>query len=343
MDVCLVGTGGAAAAHARALQARKSLRLRAVCGSAENHVREFARQYAIPSAFCGLERMLEQVPCQLLVIASIPSRHLDQLVIASRWVRQFVVEKPVVRDAAEVAALRALADSRDLWVSVVYQNRLNQAYRAFEAHVRGREKEIVSVVLRYSGHRGSRYFDSHSSWRRSWFASGGGVLMQNGIHWINQLLPLFAHRYRVLDTKALFRHGVDTECLVSTTLLLGDGIPALFRFSRMHPSHRPQVEVVTRSEILRFDDVSFCVASASEGLAQDGSTPCACLSLDRMRSGQFGVESRGTYDDFYNALLSAGTSQSQRSGLFFEDGCADVKFIDRVYSSCPELEGARGR
>lgn len=315
MKVSMVGTGWAAADHASKLIGKPEIQLVAVCGSCPKHTADFAMKFSFGMWFNDFDDMLRAVTCDALIIASTPDAHLRQIQQAISSVDTLIVEKPLTTTYEEALIVRKTVADAGSSIAVVYQNRLNHSYAQLQQLFGASTAEVESLEIHYNGLRNMDYFRDHGAWRRSRKSAGGGVLIQNGIHWVNQILPLFNYEYSLERVQAQYREGVDTECYLAMDLHLGlGGVPATFTFSRMHPTSDPEVLIRTHSNEFRMTDLTLQRRSFSlTNDKEDFSGP------------------RGTTIDLFN-LLMEGRAKSTPLHLFLDDAICDLRFIRDTYA-----------
>lgn len=151
---------------------------------------------------------------------------------AIRAGKHVLVEKPAARTASELRTLLELARSQGIVAQVGFNHRSHRAFRQARSLVdEGRLGALMFVRARY-GHGGRPGYDRE--WRASWARSGGGELIDQGVHlvdlarWFLGDFPHvegFAHTYfwdmpvddnafltlRTSEGKAAFLHASCTE------------------------------------------------------------------------------------------------------------------------------------
>jgi predicted dehydrogenase len=119
-----------------------------------------------------------------LVIAATPHDELAEITLAAiRAGKHMLVEKPGARSAAELVPVAAEAERLGARVHVGFNHRYHRAFRkARELVDQGALGELMFVRARY-GHGGRVGY--HREWRADPAISGGGELIDQGMHLID--------------------------------------------------------------------------------------------------------------------------------------------------------------
>lgn len=217
----LLGAGSIAETHARALAGSGEAELVAVAGG--RGAEAFAARHG--AAF-------ESDPGALLtrgdldgVIVCTPSGARRDLVIAAAANGLHVlVEKPleVTTDRAE-AMIRA-CEAAGVTLGVVFQSRFAPDVAAAAEAVRsGALGTPVLGEIQVAWHRPPAYYAS-GAWRGTWALDGGGALMNQGVHAVDQLLWLMGDVAEVSAHATRRLHeGLEVEDTVVASLVFASG------------------------------------------------------------------------------------------------------------------------
>ena len=137
-------------------------------------------------AYETLEAFLADDSFDVVLVATPNNFHHDMVVAALEAGKNVVCEKPVAMSSAELLDMIAVAE-RTGKVFTVHQNRrwdadLDIVRRAVEEDVLG---ELFTVESRVHGQNGAMY-----GWR-AFKVAGGGMMLDWGVHQIDQLIYLF--------------------------------------------------------------------------------------------------------------------------------------------------------
>jgi UDP-N-acetyl-2-amino-2-deoxyglucuronate dehydrogenase len=324
--LCLIGTGGAAAMSASAVRGMRGARITAVSGAHDEHRQEFAARFGIPRHYRDTRQMLEQERPEAVIIASIPSQHWRDIVMSSDYCGILIVEKPLLTQPDSLPKLRELVARKDLSLSVVYQRRFDVAYgklKRWLPSVKGRIHRIDAVSVDY---RPPSYFAGVGAWRCGDESAGGGVLLQHGIHTINQLFSLFDYDYTLLHVNKTYDARIETEGAVTAHFLLRGNIPCSLYSSRLSPALANGITAFGDGFACATGPASFCVRQASSSAARSSRLGKWIGSLPRYAVG--------THARFLQEVLSRNGA-GKRHSLFLDDALRDLELIWEVYGWTP--------
>jgi predicted dehydrogenase len=152
---------------------------------------------------------------EAVVVATINSALAEVSAAAIRAGKHVLVEKPAGVSVSQLDALIALAQKRGVCVRIGFNHRFHPAFRkAWEIFSSGLMGELMFLRARY-GHGGRVGYDQE--WRANPKLSGGGELIDQGIHLIN-LAGWFLGEFTTVDGHAatfFWKMPVDDNAFVS--------------------------------------------------------------------------------------------------------------------------------
>jgi predicted dehydrogenase len=156
-----------------------------------------------------------------------------------------LVEKPLALSLADADAMIAACDTAGVRLGVLLQRRAEPLFRQVHQAIRAGdlgEVTMASVCMPY--HRPQAYYDQ-AAWRGTWEQDGGGVLMNQGIHFVDLLLWLLgADPVRISARAATLQRQIEVEDTVVATLEFpGGALATLSATSTAPPGFRQRVEV----------------------------------------------------------------------------------------------------
>nr|MBP7550399.1 Gfo/Idh/MocA family oxidoreductase [Gemmatimonadaceae bacterium] len=122
--IALVGCGRISQNHFDAISRIEGLELAAVCDTVEDRARAAAARWNVP-AHSSLERMLAEVTCEAVAIATPSGLHPQHGILAARAGKHVICEKPMAISLAGADELVRACDDAGVQLFVVKQNRLN--------------------------------------------------------------------------------------------------------------------------------------------------------------------------------------------------------------------------
>jgi len=144
---------------------------------------QLAQQYSDCVAWDGAEAMVRHPDIDIVILAT-PLDVTAQLIMqAVKLGKHVLVEKPAARNAAELETILELLPKTDVCVRVGFNHRYHPAIlKACEMARAGELGELMFVRGRY-GHGGRVGYDKE--WRANPVLSGGGELIDQGVHLID--------------------------------------------------------------------------------------------------------------------------------------------------------------
>lgn len=151
----------------------------------------------------------------LVVIATANDLHAPLAEAALKAGKHVVVDKPFTLTLAEARALRALAESRGLLLSVFHNRRWDTDFLALKALLaEGTLGHVAHVESRFDRFRP----EVRTQWREQ-MVPGAGVWFDLGPHLVDQALQLFGLPESVSGTRATLREGAFVDDWFQYTLV----------------------------------------------------------------------------------------------------------------------------
>jgi len=241
----ILGTGIIAETHhqAIAMNAEHGARLVAVGHYDRSRFAAIGEQFGVP---CLSEaELLKRADVDVVCLATPSGQHAEQAIAAAKADKHVLVEKPLALSLADADAMIAACDAAGVRLGVLLQRRteplFRQVYDAIRAGDLG-EITMASVCMPY--HRPQAYYDQ-AAWRGTWEQDGGGVLMNQGIHFVDLLLWLMgADPVQITARAATLQRQIEVEDTVVATLEFSNGaLATLSATSTAPPGFRQRVEL----------------------------------------------------------------------------------------------------
>jgi UDP-N-acetyl-2-amino-2-deoxyglucuronate dehydrogenase len=207
--LALVGCGRISRNHFDAIAKLDELELVAVCDVVEARAREAGEAHGVPW-FVSYEQMLEQVPCDAVVIATPSGLHPQHGMMAARAGRHVISEKPMAISLAAADALVQACDEHDVHLFVVKQNRLNPPIQLLKRAIdRGRFGRIYMANCTVRWTRPQEYYDQ-APWRGTW-EFDGGAFMNQASHYVDLIQWLVGPVESVIAKTATLARRIEAE------------------------------------------------------------------------------------------------------------------------------------
>ncbi len=207
--VALVGCGRIAKNHVDALERIDGLQLVAACDPDADRAHSLAEPSGIPW-FTDYQKMLEEVECDVVTIATPSGLHPAQGVIAARAGKHVVSEKPMAISLKGADELVAACDAAGVHLFVVKQNRLNEPVKLLkEAVDTGRFGRLFMASCTVFWARPQDYYDQ-APWRGTW-EYDGGAFMNQASHYVDLIQWLMGPVESVMAKTATLARKIETE------------------------------------------------------------------------------------------------------------------------------------
>lgn len=180
MNVAVVGCGLVGHKRARALQ---NHRLVAVADVQVERARQLADQYPGCTAYQDWQEVVCRADVDLVIVATTHDALVPVSLGAVRCGKHVLVEKPAARHPRELAELASAIQTGDVLVKVGFNHRFHPAFvKARALFDSGAIGELMYIRGRY-GHGGRLGYEKE--WRANPRISGGGELLDQGVHLID--------------------------------------------------------------------------------------------------------------------------------------------------------------
>ena len=185
----IIGTGMIARFHAQALREMPSASLHAVHDAIPARAEAMAAEFGV-RAHASLDEFLADPALEVVTVCTPSGAHLEPALAALQAGKHVICEKPLEVTTKRIDTLLAAARSAGVSLSGIFNRRFHPAVKALKSAVdQGRFGKLALVEVAVKWWREQSYYDS-GAWRGTWALDGGGALMNQSIHLIDQLLFL---------------------------------------------------------------------------------------------------------------------------------------------------------
>ena len=246
----------------------------------EEFAQRFASEYQGVKVYADIDAMLHSDEIDSVSICTPSGFHADLAIRAAKCGKHIVVEKPMAITTDQLNALQDACKENNVTLTSVSQMRFYPTIlRARKAVQSGELGRMVSGDVYMKFYRSPEYY-GNSGWRGTWKLDGGGALMNQGIHGIDQLLfimgdvkTVYAHcrtlarNIEVEDTAAaVLEYESGAIGVIQGTTSVYPGYPKIFDFNgdkgtvRMEETHFTEWNIEGQEKP---DDVVFSRADQS--------------------------------------------------------------------------------
>ena len=197
--------------HAKAISAMQGGELHSVFVRNPERAQAFADEYGC-MAYSDFEAFLADSELQVVTIATPSGAHLDPALAAAKAKKHIICEKPLEVTTDRIDQMIQAASDAEVTLAGIFNRRFHPAMEAFKTAVDdNRFGQLTLCEASIKWFRDQAYYDS-GAWRGTWKLDGGGALMNQSIHAVDQLLYLAGPVKRVSASIACLAHeGIEVE------------------------------------------------------------------------------------------------------------------------------------
>lgn len=205
MNFGIIGSGMIAQFHAKAIKAMEGSQLRSVYSRNPDSSQAIANEYDC-TAYSDLDAFLADPDLDIVTIATPSGAHLEPAIAAVRQGKHIICEKPLEVTTDRIDQMIAEGEKQGATISGIFNRRFNPGLIALKKAIdEGRFGQIAMADAYIKWYRDQAYYDS-GQWRGTWALDGGGALMNQSIHAIDQLLYVAGPVKSVCATVATLAH-----------------------------------------------------------------------------------------------------------------------------------------
>jgi len=201
----IIGGGVIGRFHAQAIQAMENAELGAVYARNSQKAEEFAKQFNC-KAYSNLDAFLKDENIDIVTIATPSGAHLEPAIAAAKHGKHIICEKPLEVTSDRIHEMISVCKQENVILAGIFNRRFNPAVKHLKKAIeQGRFGRLTMCDAYVKWFRTQDYYDS-GAWRGTWQLDGGGALMNQSIHTIDQLLYLVGDVKRVSASAACLAH-----------------------------------------------------------------------------------------------------------------------------------------
>jgi len=227
----IIGVGGIGRHHIKCMKEAEEVEVVAVADINEQVARAVAEEFKV-DWYKDYTRMIERDDIDAISICTPHFLHCKMALDCIEAGKHVLVEKPMARTVAECDAMINKAKRADVKLGVVFQHRTNPIPITIKEYItQGNLGKLYRGSLEYATFRSQAYYNS-GAWRGTWGMEGGGVLINQGIHFIDLFqwfIGLKPRRISAFIGNLL--HNIEVEDLASAVLEYEAGVQTMMQFS----------------------------------------------------------------------------------------------------------------
>ena len=186
----------------------KNFVVSSVCDKEIEKAKKFSQNFNC-KYFDKIEEMINNTEIDLIIILTPSGEHFNNSKISLTMGCHTLVEKPITLLPNQAEELEKISTSSNLMYGVVYQNRFNPAIQLLDKELKlGNFGKIITSSIRLRWCRMQEYYQDewHGTWKQD-----GGVLAQQGIHYIDLLCYFFGKPLKAISVLSNVSNKLEAE------------------------------------------------------------------------------------------------------------------------------------
>jgi predicted dehydrogenase len=219
----LAGSGAIAPTHAQALARIAEAELVAVYSRSADKGQVLAEQFNC-QFYADYHEMLSKGGIDAVAICTPSGTHAEFAVRAAQAGKHVLIEKPIEISLEGADAIISACKQNQVQLGVIFQRRFSPGVvKLKELLSQGRLGKINYAGCYAKLYRSQEYYDS-GAWRGTWQLDGGGVLMNQGIHYVDLLQYLAGPVVEITARCATVGHErIEVEDAAAATVTFASG------------------------------------------------------------------------------------------------------------------------
>ena len=223
MKFGIIGAGGIGRFHAMAIRDMRGGTLHGVACRTAEKANALADEFGVVG-YESVEAMLADDAINVVTIATPSGTHAELVEQAAAAGKHVLCEKPLDVTTAKIDRMAGACERAGVTLGAILNRRFNPAVEAIDAAIAADRLGRLTLCSAYvKWWRNQSYYDS-AGWRGTWALDGGGALMNQAIHTVDQLLHFAGDVRRVTAMTGRVGHErIEVEDVAVATLQFASG------------------------------------------------------------------------------------------------------------------------
>lgn len=255
----VIGVGGMGQGHCGNIAKIPEAVLSAVCDINPATAAQVGAKFNVPH-FDNHAAMLKSGLCDAVIIAT-PHPERPQIAIdAMQAGLHLLSEKPLTERVSTADKMIRTARRTKVAFAVMFQRRTEPVFKKAAEFARtGALGKVIRTILVSPEYRTQAYYDS-AGWRATWLGEGGGVLLNQAPHLIDQFIILGGMPSLVYGRTGTVHHRMEVEDLAEALFTYPDGGTGYLYCSTFETKPGQMIEIFGEKGKLTYRDgrLSIC-------------------------------------------------------------------------------------
>ena len=344
LKIAVLGLGNMGQTHARSVGQLPNVELVAVADVNAARALQIGEEMNV-AAFGDVQSLLDESGCEAVLIATPHPFHREACEAAAKRGVHVLCEKPLAVQVSDADAMVEVCRANNVMLGVVFQQRAEGSRRAMKKLIeQGAIGEIYRIAMTAPWYRPQVYYNS-GAWRGTWSGEGGGILMNQAPHSMDQMIWLGGAPKSVQALASTRLHTIEVENSATALIEYSNGATATFTTSTAEVLGFERIEVYGDRGVLRWENGKLQHYAAAESLSENlknSDQPFGIIGgewhdVEPQAMPEFGgatpsgSQSVGAHNaivaSFADAVLSHDESKLIARG---EDGVASLELADAI-------------
>lgn len=266
----IIGCGVIQDWHAQVLKNLSDIaELVAVCDIVPEKAKNAAEKFGARS-YTDLNEMVACEDIDAITIATPSGLHAEHALAAIANGKHVLVEKPIDISLEKADRLIKAAHDAGVVLTSVSQNRYGKGIlKLHEWLDEGKLGRLVYGEASIIWYRSQEYYDS-GDWRGTWALDGGGSLMNQGVHYADQLRWVMGKPKVISAHMATLAHKIEVEDIVTASITFENGaIGTLTATTSAYPGFSTSLEIYGTEGTVMIKDNNIVRAVFTNGETYD--------------------------------------------------------------------------
>ncbi len=215
----IIGCGVIAPSHIESYQLDPNVKVVWACDIIRSRAEAVGDKYGIPRRTTSADEVFADPAVDAVSICTSHYTHAALCEKALAAGKDVICEKALSSNLAGVTRMLKAADAHpDRIFAGIFQHRYNPLFRCLKQLVdNGAFGKIVTAAMQHRGLRTRNYYDS-GDWRGTWDKEGGGVLINQAIHYLDLFQWVMGG---VRNVEAFFTNATLRDCIETEDTIVG--------------------------------------------------------------------------------------------------------------------------
>jgi len=327
----VIGLKGIGQTHLNAIVSAGEAELLAVADINEEVGTSVASKYGV-EWYKDYEKMLERKDLDVVTICTPHFLHAPMAIEALEYGKHVLVEKPMAVTVSEADGMITKAGRQGLKLGVVFQLRTSPLYREIKRLIEtGELGHVYRVCMEACVFRTQTYYDA-DAWRGKWATEGGGVLINQVIHYLDLLQWLVGQPAELQGRIGTLLHDIEVEDIASATIQFENGAHGVIQVSTVDLPEKVRYEICAdKGKIITEDDEAKRAVldkSIQEYMSQSKPSPRPEIQWNEMKEERKPLGHTVVIKDFTEAIL-----ENREPLVTGEDGRTALEIVNAIILS----------